>query len=86
METLAKGLWRRMPEIALVEPEIPQNTGNIGRTCVGLGWKLWLVRPFGFELSDKYLRRAGLDYWQDLDYEVLENVSEFFERFKNRRE
>lgn len=74
-----------MPEIALVEPEIPQNTGNIGRTCVGLGWKLWLVRPFGFELSDKYLRRAGLDYWQHLDFEILESMDAMMERFADRR-
>ena len=74
-----------MLDVILVEPEIPQNTGNIGRTCVGLGSKLWLVKPLGFELSDKYLRRAGLDYWQHLDYEVLENVNEMFERFEGRR-
>jgi len=74
-----------MPEIVLVEPEIPQNTGNIGRTCVGLGWKLWLVRPLGFELSDKYLRRAGLDYWQHLDYEVLDDFGAMLHRFASRR-
>jgi len=74
-----------MPDVVLVEPEIPQNTGNIGRTCVGLGYKLWLVKPLGYELSDKYLRRAGLDYWQHLDYEVIENVETMFESFADRR-
>lgn len=74
-----------MPDIVLVEPEIPQNTGNIGRTCVGLGWKLWLVRPLGYELSDKYLRRAGLDYWQHLDYEVLDDLDSMLRMFADRR-
>lgn len=74
-----------MPDIVLVEPEIPQNTGNIGRTCVGLGYKLWLVKPLGYEMSDKYLRRAGLDYWQHLDWEMIENVDLMFEMFANRR-
>ncbi len=74
-----------MPDVVLVEPEIPQNTGNIGRTCVGLGYKLWLVKPLGYELSDKYLRRAGLDYWQHLDFEIIENVETMFEMFADRR-
>ncbi len=74
-----------MPDIVLVEPEIPQNTGNIGRTCVAIGAKLWLVKPFGFELSDKYLRRAGLDYWQHLDYEIIESMDEMLQRFTDRR-
>jgi len=74
-----------MPDVVLVEPEIPQNTGNIGRTCVATGSKLWLVKPFGFELSDKYLRRAGLDYWQHLDYEIIESLDEMLERFAERR-
>lgn len=74
-----------MPDIVLVEPEIPQNTGNIGRTCVGLGCKLWLVEPLGYELSDKYLRRAGLDYWQHLNYEIIESVETMIRLFANRR-
>ena len=74
-----------MPDIVLVEPEIPQNTGNIGRTCVALGAKLWLVEPLGFELSDKYLRRAGLDYWQHLDFEIIESLDAMLERFSGRR-
>ncbi|MDE7329976.1 MAG: tRNA (uridine(34)/cytosine(34)/5-carboxymethylaminomethyluridine(34)-2'-O)-methyltransferase TrmL [Clostridia bacterium] len=56
-----------MFNIVLVEPEIPQNTGNIVRTCAATGCKLHLVRPLGFEVSDKYLKRAGLDYWKDAE-------------------
>lgn len=74
-----------MPDIVLVEPEIPQNTGNIGRTCVALGMKLWLVRPLGFQLTEKQLRRAGLDYWQHLEHEILDSVDVMFERFQGRR-
>ena len=59
--------------IVLVEPQIPQNTGNISRTCAVTGAKLHLVRPLGFEVSDKHLKRAGLDYWDKLD--ILINVS-----------
>ena len=59
--------------IILFQPEIPQNTGNIGRTCVATGAKLWLVKPLGFQLSEKRLRRAGLDYWQYLDIEVVDS-------------
>ncbi len=59
--------------IVLYEPEIPQNTGNIGRTCVALNAKLWLVRPLGFRLDAKHVRRAGLDYWQHLDYELVDS-------------
>ncbi len=55
--------------IVLVEPEIPQNTGNIGRTCVGSWSKLHLVGPLGFDMSDKMLRRAGLDYWPELEWQ-----------------
>ncbi len=54
--------------IVLLEPEIPQNTGNIGRTCVGTGSELHLIEPFGFEITDKNLKRAGLDYWQYLTW------------------
>lgn len=74
-----------MPDVVLVEPEIPQNTGNIGRTCVALGMKLWLVRPLGFQLSEKHLRRAGLDYWQHLDYEILDSLDEMLARFAQRQ-
>ncbi len=59
--------------VVLYQPEIPQNTGNIGRTCVALGAKLWIVRPMGFRLDDTQLKRAGLDYWQHLDWEAVDN-------------
>lgn len=59
--------------IVLVHPEIPQNTGNIGRTCVALGAKLWLVRPLGFRIDQRQRRRAGLDYWQYLQWEVIDD-------------
>ena len=59
--------------IVLYHPEIPHNTGSVGRTCVAAGAKLWLVRPLGFRLDDYYLRRAGLDYWQHLEWEVVDD-------------
>jgi tRNA (cytidine/uridine-2'-O-)-methyltransferase len=62
-------LWH----VVLHQPEIPYNTGSVGRTCVAVGAKLWLVRPLGFRLDDYYLRRAGLDYWEDLEYEVVDD-------------
>lgn len=65
-----------MFNIVLVEPEIPQNTGNIARTCAATGCVLHLVKPLGFELSDKYLKRAGLDYWQYLDVKIWESFDE----------
>lgn len=67
-----------MVNIVLVEPEIPGNTGNIGRTCVATGSRLHLIKPLGFELSEKQVRRSGLDYWAHLDYHVYENLDEFF--------
>ena len=66
--------------IVLIEPEIPQNTGNISRTCAATGARLHLVKPFGFEINDKHLKRAGLDYWQYLDITYYENQAEFFEK------
>ena len=66
-------------QIALFEPEIPQNTGNIGRTCVSMDVPLHLVRPLGFVLDDKHLKRAGLDYWPHLDWQVHENVDDFID-------
>lgn len=59
--------------IVLHEPEIPYNAGNIGRTCVAVGAKLWMVRPLGFSVDDYYVRRAGLDYWELLDWEVCDD-------------
>ena len=64
--------------IALIEPEIPNNTGNIGRLSLASGSTLHLVKPFGFELSDSRVKRAGLDYWQHVDLEIYESVEEFF--------
>ena len=63
--------------IVLHEPEIPSNTGNIGRTCVATGTVLHLIKPLGFSLSEKALRRAGLDYWKDLDVRVYEDYEDF---------
>ncbi len=71
--------------IVLFEPEIPHNTGNIARTCVAVGAKLWLVRPLGFQLDDKAVRRAGLDYWCHLDYEIVANWEELTERLAGHR-
>lgn len=65
-----------MFHIVLVEPEIPQNAGNIARTCAATGCVLHLVEPLGFELSDKYLKRAGLDYWDRADVRVHKNFAE----------
>ncbi len=69
--------------IVLVEPEIPQNAGNIARTCAVTGSKLHLVRPLGFEVSDKYLKRAGLDYWQYLDIAYYDSIEELMDKFYN---
>ena len=65
--------------IVLLEPEIPANTGNIGRTCVATGTTLHLIKPLGFDISEKAVRRAGMDYWRDLDLYVYENFEEFLE-------
>ncbi len=59
--------------IVLVAPEIPPNAGNVGRTCVAIAAKMWLVRPISFSLDDYYLRRAGLDYWDELEWEVADD-------------
>ena len=66
-----------MMHIVLVNPEIPQNTGNIARTCAATGAMLHLIEPLGFELSDKYLKRAGLDYWHLMTYQVHANWEDF---------
>ena len=65
-----------MMHIVLVNPEIPQNTGNIARTCAATGAKLHLIEPLGFELSDQYLKRAGLDYWHTLDISYFDSLEE----------
>ena len=68
--------------IVLVEPEIPQNTGNIARTCKATGSVLHIVKPMGFTPDDKKLKRAGLDYWHELDIRYYENIDDFFEKCK----
>lgn len=68
--------------IVMVEPEIPQNTGNIARTCSATNARLHLVKPLGFSTDDKTLKRAGLDYWQYLDITYYENLNDFFEKTK----
>ena len=68
--------------IVMVEPEIPQNTGNIARTCAITGAKLHLVYPLGFSLDDKYLKRAGLDYWDKLEVEKHDSLEKFLEKYK----
>ena len=64
--------------IVLVEPEIPTNTGNIGRLSLASGSALHLVKPFGFELNDKRLKRAGLDYWKHISINIYENIEDFY--------
>jgi tRNA (cytidine/uridine-2'-O-)-methyltransferase len=66
--------------VVLYQPDIPQNTGNIGRTCVAVGAKLWLIRPLGFRLDEKHLRRAGMDYWQHLDWEAVDSWEDVHNR------
>lgn len=70
--------------VVLFQPEIPPNTGAIGRTCVALGAKLWLVKPLGFQLNEKTLRRAGLDYWQYLEWEIVDDWQALQEKLKAR--
>ena len=72
-----------MLHIVLVNPEIPQNTGNIARTCAATGAMLHLIKPLGFELSDKYLKRAGLDYWHLMRYEVHDSWQDFLAAYPN---
>ena len=71
--------------IVLYSPEIPPNTGNIGRTCVALGAKLWLVEPIGFDLGEKAIRRSGMDYWKHLDIEVVSNWEMLLEEIPDFR-
>ena len=72
--------------IVLHEPEIPQNTGNIARTCAATGASLHLIRPMGFEVDDKKLKRAGLDYWDKLDITYYDGLSDFFEKHPEAKE
>lgn len=69
-----------MINIVLVEPEIPQNTGNISRTCAATGMPLHIIKPMGFEISDRTVRRAGLDYWDKLSLTIYDNITDFFSK------
>lgn len=71
--------------IVLIEPEIHTNTGNIGRLSLASGSHLHLVKPFGFEITDARLKRAGLDYWQHISLTIYENVEEFFDKNKGKK-
>lgn len=75
-----QGGGKNMLNIVLFEPEIPANTGNIGRTCVATGTRLHLIEPLGFRLNEKAIRRAGMDYWSDLDVTTYVNYEEFLEK------
>jgi tRNA (cytidine/uridine-2'-O-)-methyltransferase len=68
--------------IVLYQPEIPYNAGSVGRTCVAVGAKLWMVRPLGFQLDDYYLRRAGLDYWEHLNWEAVDDWAALVEELR----
>ena len=70
--------------VVLVEPEIPNNTGNIGRLCLASGSNLHLIKPFGFELTDSRLKRAGLDYWQHLSVFIYEDIAAFMTKHANK--
>ena len=74
-----------MLHIVLVEPEIPQNTGNIARTCAAIGARLHIVNPTPFEISDRTVKRAGLDYWQHLDLEMHEDLDAFLKKYADEQ-
>ncbi len=74
-----------MLNIVLVEPEIPQNCGNIARTCAATGCRLHLIRPLGFDISDKAVKRAGLDYWHMVEVRDYENLADFFSKNEVRQ-
>ena len=72
-------------DIVMVEPEIPQNTGNIARTCAAIGAKLHLVHPLGFDISEKAVKRAGLDYWDKVEIEEHESFEEFLKKYNLKK-
>ena len=72
-----------MVNVVLLEPELPANTGNIGRTCVATGSRLHLIRPLGFQINDKMIQRAGLDYWPRLDVTIYDDLSDFLTKNGN---
>lgn len=71
--------------IVLYQPEIPQNTGNIARTCVLTNSKLHIIKPMGFVIDDKHLKRAGLDYWSQLDLEIHESYEDFMKKYGDKK-
>lgn len=71
--------------VVLYQPEIPYNAGSVGRTCVAIGAKLWMVRPLGFRVDDYYLRRAGMDYWQQLVWQVVDDWPALVEQLAGRQ-
>lgn len=81
----ARVKYEPLLNIVLFQPEIPHNTGAVGRTCVAAGCKLWLVRPLGFRVDDYYLRRAGLDYWEHLEWEAVDDWAQLVARLPPRR-
>jgi tRNA (cytidine/uridine-2'-O-)-methyltransferase len=82
----SKNIWVfPMLNVVLVNPEIPPNTGNIGRLCCAVGAKLHLIRPLGFRLDDRYLKRAGLDYWPKLDVTVWNDLEEYLASVADER-
>ena len=72
--------------IVLLEPEMPANTGNIGRTCCATGTRLHLIEPMGFRINDKMLKRAGLDYWEHLDVTIYDSYEDFWKKSKSTRQ
>ena len=73
------------PRVALFEPRIPQNTGTIGRSCLAFNLSLDIIKPTGFSFEDKYLKRAGLDYWSKVDLHLYESFEEYINEYKNSR-
>ncbi|WP_269605610.1 tRNA (cytidine(34)-2'-O)-methyltransferase [Prochlorococcus marinus] len=73
------------PRVALFEPRIPQNTGTIGRSCLAFDMSLDIIKPTGFSFEDKYLKRAGLDYWQDVDVHLFESFDQYVKSFTSSR-
>lgn len=85
MKTQKKASNSHPLHIVLFQPEIPQNTGNIGRSCVALGAKLWIVKPISFRLDSAQLKRSGMDYWNDLDWECVDHWQQLIEVLPAKR-